>query len=77
MERLRRETEALPYLDRAIQLDQEHVASLKLLGRVYYKMGKYQESAESLERAIELRPDQENLRAALDRVRTRLAVHDS
>ncbi len=72
LERLGRETEALSFLERAIQMDQEHVQALKLLGNVYFKLGKYRESSESLERAIGLRPDEEKLKSALDRVRKRL-----
>ncbi|MBL8021271.1 MAG: SpoIIE family protein phosphatase [Leptospirales bacterium] len=72
LERLGREQEALPFLERAIHLDQEQVAVLKVLGNVYFKMGKFKEAAESLERAIELRPG-DKLRSALDRVKKRMS----
>ncbi|MCE9596578.1 MAG: SpoIIE family protein phosphatase [Spirochaetia bacterium] len=72
LERLGREREALPFLEKAIYLDQEQVAVLKLLGNVYFKMGKFKESAESLERAIELKPE-DKLRSALDRVKKRMS----
>ncbi|HNE25386.1 MAG TPA: tetratricopeptide repeat protein, partial [Leptospiraceae bacterium] len=72
LERLGRENEATPFLEKAIELDQQHVHALKLLGNVYFKLGKYRESALSLERAVELAPDQEKLKAALGKVKQRM-----
>lgn len=73
LERLGRTADALYFLEKAVTVDGGHLQAVKLLGNVYFKMGKYQEAAEALEKAIELKPEEEKLVEALDRVKRRLS----
>jgi HAMP domain-containing protein len=74
LERLGRTNEALYFLEKAVTVDGRHLQAVKLLGNVYFKMGKYQEAAEALEKALEMKPDEEKLVEALDRVKRRLTM---
>jgi Flp pilus assembly protein TadD len=59
------EDEALKYLNAALALDPGHAPSLKLLGTVQFKKKNFQEAAASLEKYLELQPNDSEARTSL------------
>jgi len=72
--RLGRHAEALPFLEQAVDLEEKQATTLSLLGKIYYSLSRYEEASRSLERALELKPDSENLQNALEVIRQKAGL---
>jgi flagellar motor switch protein FliG len=58
-------TDALSYFEYCVQLDQSQPALYQYLGNSYYALGRAQEAVGAFEKALELNPDDEQLRGWL------------
>ncbi len=72
--KLGRHEEALPFLEAAVALEEKQATTHSLLGKIYYDLGKFDEAAESLEKALKLRPENEKLLNALELTRKKIRV---
>jgi tetratricopeptide (TPR) repeat protein len=65
--------EALRYIQTALALDPENAAYLDTLGWIYYQQGRFADALDLLEQADKLRPDDDEIRGHIEKVREKLA----